>query len=103
MKYKQLSYYTQNFQQPLLYPILEIKEYLPSFSRFKTKNLFQHDLDETINYDFNFKENVLTTIINKNHPLKKEEDKINCCLVKKFYHVKGKIIIKKRRIIIMNL
>ena len=31
IKYKQLSYYTQSFQQPLLYPILEFKEYLPQF------------------------------------------------------------------------
>ena len=96
LKYKQLSYYTRNFQQPLLYPILEFNEYIPSFSRFKIGNIFRHDFKETINYDFNFKDNLLSKIITKNNPLNKENNRVKCCLVKKYYHVKGEIIVIKR-------
>jgi hypothetical protein len=100
LKNKQLSYYTQNFQQPLVFPILEFNEYLPEFSLFNSNNLFKHNLKEVINYDFNLKEeNILTKIINKNHPLHtvKANDRVKCCLVKKFYHVKGEIIITKKQ------
>ena len=95
IKYKQLSYYTKSLEQPYLYPILEIKEYIPKFSKFNEKDLFKHDLKETLNYDFNLKKNQLFQTINncvekeKDPNLKSEE----CCLVKKGYHVKGRIFI----------
>ena len=99
LKYKQLSYYTQSFQQPILYPILELKEYIPSFSRFKEENLFNHDFKEKVNYKFNFEENTISKIIKKNNPLyKKENKKIKCCLIKKNYHVKGEMYIIQREI-----
>ena len=94
LKYKQLSYYTKNFQQPLLYPILEFLDYLPSFSRFEKINLFNHDLKETINYNFNLKENKNIKIVNEYNPMNGIEDREKCCLVKRNYHVKGEIIIK---------
>ena len=99
LKYKQISYYTKNFQQPLLYPILNINEYLPSFSKFEIKNLFNHPLDKCVNYEFNFIENSLTKILREAEPLRKEKKRVNCCLVKKHYHIKGEIIIIQRKIV----
>ena len=95
LKYKQISNYTKNFQQPLLYPILEFDEYIPSFSRFNETNLFMPGFNKTINYNFIFKDNVLTETLKRNDPLKKEQIRTKCCLVKKGYHVKGEIIIIK--------
>ena len=95
LKYKQISYYTQSFQQPLLYPILEFNKYLPSFSRFQTKDLFSHEPEEIINYNFNLGDNIITDLINKNYLLNSKHCKIKCCLVKKAYHIKGEIIIKE--------
>ena len=97
LKYKQLSYYTKSFQQPLLYPILEINEYLPKFSKFKKEDLFRHNLDLCINYNFNLDTNVLVDIIKGNDPIKGEKIKVECCLIKKNYHIMGKIYIIKRK------
>ena len=66
LKYKQLSYFTQSFQRPLLYPILEFKEYLPSFSRFETDYLFSHPPEEIVNYNFDLGENIITNLLNNN-------------------------------------
>ena len=97
IKYKQLSYYTQSFQQPILYPILELDENIPSFSRFNKEKLFNHDFNEKVNYKFNFKDNIISQIVKKNNPLYKN-NKIKCCLVKKNCHVKGEIYIIQRKI-----
>ena len=93
-----MSCYTKWFQQPLLYPILEIDEYLPFFSKFDKKKLFKHKFDKIVNYSFNFQNNKLIKIIKKNDPLNKEKNRIKCCLIKKNYHVKGEIIIISRPI-----
>ena len=98
LKYKQISYYTQSFQQPLLYPILEFDEYIPSFSRFNKDNIFKPEFNKTINYNFNFQNNIINEIIEKNNPINEEKNKIKCCLIKKNYHVKGEIFIIKRKI-----
>ena len=99
LKYKQISYYTKSLEQPILYPILEINEYLPSFSKFDKNKLFKHDFNETVNYDFNLKESKILQYIeeyfNKKGPFCKEKNKVQCCLVKKGYHVKGEMIIKQ--------
>ena len=63
IKYKQISYYTKNFQQPLLYPILEFNEYLPFFSRFDKENLFKHDINKIVNYNISFEDNILIEIV----------------------------------------
>ena len=97
LKYKQLSYYTKSFQQPLLYPILEINEYLPKFSKFKKEDLFRHNLDLCINYNFNLETNSLVDIIKDNDPIKGEKIKAECCLIKKNYHIMGIIYIIKRK------
>ena len=96
LKYKQLSYFTQNFQQPLLYPILEMDKYFPSFSNFDKKYLFKHKLKEIVNYNFDFKNNDINKLVCQ--PLEKEANRIDCCLVKKIYHVKGELIIKKNKV-----
>jgi hypothetical protein len=96
LKYKQLSYFTRNFQQPLLYPILEMDKYYPLFSRFEKKYLFKHELEEIVNYNFDFKNHKINKLVCK--PLEEEANKIDCCLVKKIYHVKGELIIKKYKV-----
>ena len=99
IKYKQLSYYTKSLEQPILYPILEINEYLPHFSKFNKNNLFNHDFNLTVNYDFNLKESKIFEYIDsyllKKDPFNQEKIKVQCCLVKKGYHVKGEMIIKQ--------
>ena len=95
LKYKQLTYYTQNFQQPLLYPILEFNQYIPHFSRFKKEALFNHNIKETVNYSFELNDNKIIQLINENNPILKEQNKVDCCLVKKNYHVKGQIIVRE--------
>ena len=95
LKYKQLCYYTKNYQQPLLYPILEFNKYLPIFSKFKKEGLFRHKLEEIVNYNFDLEDNIILDVVGGYNPLKKEEKIEKCCLVKKLYHVKGKLIIKK--------
>ena len=91
IKYKQLSYYTQNYQQPLLYPILEFSKYLPSFSIYNTKyNLFKHNLKDLLNYNFSLEDDISPFIEPLNCKIK---GKVNCCLIKKLYHVKGHILL----------
>ena len=97
LKYKQLSNYTKSFQQPLLYPILEFNEYIPSFSQFNAQKLFKHQINDTVNYDFIFKSDILTEMIKNNNPLNKHENRVKCCLIKKTYHVKGEIIVINRK------
>ena len=95
IKYKRINYYTCNFQQPLIYPILEIKNYYPFFQKFKIENLYKNPQDKIVNYNFsldNFKnilnENLVNTFLD-NHDISKD---LKCCLIKKLYHIKGFII-----------
>ena len=100
MKYKQISYYTRNLQQPLLYPILDLNEYIPSFSLFEKEYLFQHPYVSSINYNLNSgenKKNILEEVIDEINPLKEEKIHERCCLVKKSCHIKGELIIKERK------
>ena len=98
LKYKQISYYTKSLEQPYLYPVLEINEYIPIFSKFKKGELFKHDFKDALSYDFNFNNTRIFGHIND--CLAKQELyiiynnlKFNCCLVKKGYHVKGKLFV----------
>ena len=100
VKFKRLNYYAKNFQQPLIYPVLEINNYYPEFKNLKKsniKNLYKKPEDELLNYDFSLddfnilNENFLVKYIDKNEIV----EGINCCLIKKMYHVKGKIKIDK--------
>ena len=87
IKYKQINYYTKNFQQPLLYPEIEYERNYPNFSLFKKKDSLFKDLNKkVINYDFSLNEN--------NIFIKNISDNFNgdlCCLIKKSHHIKGKL------------
>ena len=56
LKYKQISYYTKSFEQPYLYPLLEINEYIPDFNKYEKKHLFKHNFNEAVAYNFILKE-----------------------------------------------
>ena len=97
IKYKRLNYYTANFQQPLIYPILEINNYYPTFKKFDLNNLYKNKAGKILNYDFsldNFKTNCLNEsfikqyLDNDNNNI---SDSYECCLVKRMYHVKGRL------------
>ena len=95
IKYKRINYYTANFQQPLMYPILEINNYYPNFKKFNLKNLYKNPDDKILNYDFsieNFKNNLNDSFVEKyldNNNI--FNDTVNCCLIKKMYHIKGRM------------
>ena len=96
VKYKQLNYYTKSFQQPFIYPILEINKYYPKFYSFEIDNLFKDKDEKILNYDFSLSDNNIIINEIKNLMTKKENIEFeNCCLVKKIYHVKGKMVILK--------
>ena len=94
IKYKKLNYYTKNFQQPFIYPILEMDKYFPKFHSFDKKNLFKKN--NYLNYDFSLSKNniiinAIKSILEENSINKKNIEFEKCCLVKQIYHVKGKI------------
>ena len=97
IKYKQMSYYSKNFQQPILYPILELDKYYPQFSKFHKENLFKNPKENILNYNFSLSEdntyinNIISKYIEKY--LKKQQNQEKCCLVKKTHHIKGIISI----------
>ena len=94
IKYKRLNYYTKNFQQPLIYPILEINNYYPHFKKFNIKNLYKNSEDKILNYDFSidyFKNNLNQSIVDNFLDNNDFDDSINCCLIKKMYHINGKM------------
>ena len=93
IKYKQTNYYTKNFQQPFVVPVLEMKDYYPKFSKLKKFDLYKNPKNKIFSYDFNLYNqkaiDLIDLIINKNNVkcIKKEE----CCLVKKTHHIPGKV------------
>ena len=94
IKYKRINYYTSNFQQPLLFPILEIKNYYPNFNKFKKENLYKKVDDKILNYNFSldrFENNLNETFVKKYLDNNNNIQPINCCLVKKMYHIRGNI------------
>ena len=90
IKYKQINYYTKNFQLPYIYPILEISKYYPQFSNLK-EGIFLGNENDILEYSFELIENekyknILNTII----PIEKKDNICQqCCLVKNTHHVKG--------------
>ena len=97
IKFRQMSYYTKNFQQPILYPILEVDKYYPEFSKFKLEKLYKNQNETILNYNFSLSEdgvyinNLISKYVEKY--LKKQQNQEKCCLVKKTHHVKGYISI----------
>ena len=94
IKYKQLNYYTKNFQLPFFYPLLEYHNYYPKFSNFKG-NLFKDKEKIILEYNFELKvsgkakaivEELLKDSISSKSYLSEK-----CCLVKNRHHVIGKL------------
>ena len=103
LKYKNINYYTRNFQRPIIYPILDYKHRYPKFSKFNiTKELYllEEDSDD---YNFDLISHKLDDYIkdyNKRIIEKIKSNKSiqcfeNICLIKPEYHVKGMLLIAK--------
>ena len=118
IKYKNINYYTNNFQRPIIYPILDYQKQYPKFSYFKIDNNF-YLKEENININNDVKnkekENIIekeedynldlkSPEINKFNNLNNEElikqikkDNIqniqiyDACFIKRTHHVKGKL------------
>jgi len=101
LKYKNINYYTRNFQRPIIYPVLDYKYRYPIFSKFRIKenNSFYTNKEMEDDYNFNLE---IPEIDNLTKKLNKEViDEIeisekyiyNVCLIKQEYHVKGKIYV----------
>ena len=95
IKYKQLNYYTKNFQLPFFYPIFEYKKYYPNFKKYKGK-LYKDNQKQILEYDFELEINEKADIIidilfsksKKNNTTIISE---KCCHVKNTHHVKGEL------------
>ena len=95
IKYKQINYYTKNFQFPFFYPILEYKKYYPHFKYYKG-DFFKKNKDNILEYDFELDtnekaKNIFQILISKNTKISEK-----CCLVKNTHHVFGKLNILKK-------
>jgi hypothetical protein len=94
IKYKRINYYTSNFQQPLIYPILEIDNYYPDFTKFRINDNLYKNKDEILSYNFSldkFDNNLNEELVKKYLDNNETNKTINCCLIKKMYHVKGEL------------
>ena len=100
LKYKNINYYTRNYQRPIIYPILDYKNRYPEFSIFSINKDFYLSEEDTDDYNFDIDCPELDKYIeeyNKEIFEKIEKNgKINTCevcLVKQTYHVKGNMFI----------
>ena len=94
IKFKRISYYTSNYQQPFIYPILEIDKYYPKFSKFKIENLYKNKNEKILNYDFSldkYKNILEKDFLDDYVEINNFKGTIKCCLIKKMYHIKGEI------------
>ena len=92
IKYKQINYYTKNFQLPFLSPILEYKKYYPNFSKYKGQ-LFKEKYNKILEYDFKLENNEKVKSIYEILFLRNKQNNTHiyekCCLVKNTHHVNG--------------
>ena len=104
LKYKSINYYTENFQRPIVYPLLDYKNQYPSFSYFALDNNFYLNEETKDNYNFFLESTNLEELIEKynknNLDLIKNKFKDNIleydvCLIKRTHHVKGKLFFIK--------
>lgn len=97
VKYKHINYYTRNFQQPILFPILELDKYYPKLSSFELGNLYNEPNESILNYDFSLSgdEFYINNKVSKfiENFIRKSKNLIKCCLVKKTHHIKGAMFI----------
>ena len=99
VKYRQINYYTRNFQFPYFYPVLELREYYPNFSKCKG-GIFKGFDKNIIKYNFELKENkkaidIIYQLISTKKA-KKDEISEDCCLLKSTHHIQGKLIFVKK-------
>ena len=103
IKYKNINYYTRNFQKPVIYPYLDYKNHYPEFSKFKiNKDLYKEGCENTDDYNFDLDCPELNQFIQdcndeKIKEIKAKEDIIseNACFIKQQYHVKGDFFLSK--------
>ena len=100
VKYKNLNYYTRNFQRPIIYPVLDYKHRYPEFSGFEIENDFYIIKEDTDDFNFDLDCPELDTLIEEYNKeileIIVKDGKINiyeACLVKQTHHVKGKLFL----------
>ena len=98
IKYKNLNYYTRNFQRPIIYPVLDYKHRYPEFSDFKIDKDFYIIEEDTDDFNFDLDCPELDTLIEEYNKeifeiieKNKEISTYEVCLVKQTHHVKGKL------------
>ena len=53
LKFKNINYYTRNFQKPIIYPYLDYKNHYPEYSKFKiNKDLYKEGCENIDDYNF---------------------------------------------------
>ena len=102
IKYKNINYYTKNFQRPIIYPILDYKYRYPKFSKYKISNGFYTIEDNEDDYNFDLDCKQLDNLIEeynekifKEIQSESEIEKYKACLVKQNYHIKGNLFVVK--------
>ena len=103
IKYKQINYYTKNFQLPYFYPILEMSKYYPTFSKLRDGIFLGNDTN-ILEYDFSIKgskkaKEVIDCLITNNE---NKKIALKCCLVKNTHHIPGELSIYKNKDYIKN-
>ena len=100
IKYKNINYYTRNFQRPIMYPVLDYKYRYPDFYCFKINDNFYNVKESKDDYNFDLDCPELDKLVEEyNDKIFSEIEKngkINvyyCCYIKQLYHIKGKLFI----------
>ena len=108
VKYKNINYYTRNFQRPIIYPILDYMHRYPEFSQYKMNDDFYLSKENdkaNKKYDYNFDlfcpefdEYLKKYTIDVYNLLRQSTIKIyNVCLVKQAYHIKGQLFLLRKK------
>ena len=100
LKYKNIHYYTRNFQWPIIYPVLDYKYRYPEFSNFKINKEFYSLEEDNDDYNFDLDCPELDQYIEEYNKdifkIIEKNGKINTCgvcLVKQTHHVKGTLFV----------
>ena len=108
LKYKQKNYYTNNFQRPIISPILDYKYQYPTFTKFKDEKDLYLTAENEDDYNFNLENETFDDILeqkweNNFEQIEKEKELENnniiiydACLIKQGHHIKGKILLEKK-------
>ena len=101
IKYKNINYYTRNFQRPIIYPVLDYKYRYPLFYDYTPGDCNMYnikEIDDDYNFDYDSPE-LDKYIYEYNQQIFQEIEKngkINtyyACLLKQLYHVRGILFI----------